>query len=215
MPANRIAVSNLNEVISAGGEKYGPAGVVLRAGELKHWLDGQGFLEAAKRELEQARRDAESIAAAERARGYAEGWAAGSKGAFDLVAQTKAAADAYYQQLEANLAHLVMEIISEVIDGLNKSEAIALAIRKALITLEMPADTAILVAPEALAGVIERLRAMLGTSDGPAISVAADESLGADECRLVSAFSTIDLSLKRQLELLAQSLCSAKIGLKA
>jgi type III secretion system HrpE/YscL family protein len=215
MPANRIPVSNPSETISAGGDKYGPAGAVLRAGELKPWLDGQGFLEAAKRELEQARRNAEEIAAAERARGYAEGWAAGSKGAFDLIARTKAAADTYYGQLEANLAHLVMEIISEVIDGLDRSEAIALAIRKALSTVEIPPETVILVSPESLAGVMDKLKAVLGTSGGPAIAVGADESLGAGECRLVCGFCTIDLSLKRQLDLLAQSLCSAKIGLKA
>jgi type III secretion system HrpE/YscL family protein len=211
-----MPVSNLKEAFSAGGDKkYGPAGAVLRAGELKPWLDGQAFVEAAKQELEQARRDAESIAAAERARGYAEGWAEGSKGAFDLVARTKAAADAYYGQLETNLAHLVMEIISEVIDGLGRSEAIALAIRKALITLEMPPDATILVSPKALPGVMERLTAMLGTSEGPAIAIGADDSLGADECRLVSAFCSIDLSLKRQLDLLAQSLCAARIGLRA
>jgi flagellar biosynthesis/type III secretory pathway protein FliH len=165
--------------------------------------------------LEQARRDAEGIAAAERARGYAEGWAAGSKGAFDLVARTKAAADAYYGQLEANLAHLVMEIISEVIDGLGRNEAIALAIQKALSRVETPPGTVILVSPEALAGVTERLKAMLGASEGPAIAIGADDRLGPDECRLVSEFCAIDLSLKRQLDLLAQSLCSAKIGLKA
>jgi type III secretion system HrpE/YscL family protein len=216
MPANRIPVSNVNEVISPGGIKYRPAGAILRASELKPWLDGQGFLEAAKRELERAQRDAGDIAAAARASGYAEGWAAGSKDAFGLVAQTKAAADAYYGQLEANLAHLVMEIISEVIDGLGRSEAIALAIRKALSRVETPPGTVILVSPGALDGVMERLKTMLGASDeGPAIAIGADESLGPDECRLVSAFCTIDLSLKCQLDLLAQSLCSAKIGLKA
>jgi flagellar biosynthesis/type III secretory pathway protein FliH len=208
-------VSDLSEAISAGGAKRGPAGAILRAAELKPWLDGQGFLEAAKRELEQARRNAEESAAAERARGYAEGWAAGSKGAFDLVARTKAAADAYYGQLEANLAHLVMEIISEVIDGLGQTEAIALAIQKALSRVETPPDTAILVSPGALVGVMETLKAKLGTSgEGPAITIGADDGLGPDECRLVSTYSTIDLSLKRQLDLLAESLCSAKIGLK-
>jgi type III secretion protein L len=209
-------VRNLSEAISAGAPKHGPAGAVLQASELKPWLDGQGFLEAAKRELEQARRGAESIAAAERARGYAEGWAEGSKAAFDLVARTEAAAQAYYSQLESNLAHLVMEIISEVIDGLGRNEAIALAIQKALSQVETPPDTVIQVSPEALAGVMERLKAKLGTTDeGPAIAIGADDSLGPDECRLVSAFCTMDLSLKRQLELLAQSLCAGRIGLKA
>jgi flagellar biosynthesis/type III secretory pathway protein FliH len=208
-------VSNLTEAISADRDKYGPAGAILRGSELKPWLDGQGFREAAKMELEQARRNAEDIAAAERARGYAEGWAAGSKGAFDLIARTKAAADAYYGQLEANLAHLVMEIISEVIGGLGRSEAIALAVRKALSTMETPPETMILVSPEALAGVMERLQAMLGTSEGSTIAIGADDSLAADECRLVCGFCTIDLSLKRQLDLLAQSLSLAKIGLKA
>jgi type III secretion protein L len=209
-------VRNQSEPISAGAPKHGPAGAVLQAGELKPWLDGQAFLETARKELEQARRDAGSIAAAERARGYAEGWAEGSKAALELVARTEAAAGAYHSQLEANLAHLVMEIISEVIDGLGRSEAIALAIQKALSQVDTPPDTVIQVSPEALPGVMERLKAKLGTSgEGPAIAIAADDSLGPDECRLVSAFCTMDLSLKRQLDLLAQSLCAAKIGLKA
>jgi flagellar biosynthesis/type III secretory pathway protein FliH len=214
MSAHKVPVNNLSEIFSNDRLQHGPAGAILRAAEQQPWLEGQSYLEAAKRELGRARREAEDIAAAERARGYAEGWARGSKDVFDLVAQTKAAVDQYYAQLETNLGRLVMEIIAEVVDGLDKSEAIALAMKKALKTTELPAGAALLVSPGVLSGVTERLQGLLGSIENSTIMIEAEGSLAEDECRLVSDFCTIDLSLKRQLDLLAESLCSVKIGIK-
>ena len=132
MATSSKQASNLSEVPVDTAPKYAPAGAILPAGDQQGWIQGESYRNEGKKILEHTLREAENIAASERARGYEEGLNAGSKDLLDLIAQTQSAADEYYKQLEANLPDLVMEIIAEVMDGLDASEAVALAAKKAL-----------------------------------------------------------------------------------
>lgn len=114
--------------------------------------------------------------------------------------------------MEKNLAELVIEVINEVVEGLDKGEAVALAARKVLKEAGSRAETTLLVSPKILNDVKRRLQEFLGSGARPAIAVEPDASLSEDEARLVTEFAAVDLSLKRQLELLGQSLRSAHVG---
>lgn len=213
MTAASTASAELDAWKKAGAVK-GPAGPVLRSEDLRLWLDAQGYLDAAKRVLDEARQRANELAAAERERGYTEGWEAGSKDLFALLAQTKLAIDAYHAQLEANLRELAIQVIREVIDGLDASDAVALAVRKALKTPSLGSEVTLYVAPEVLPHIGGKLEGQLTHSTPSVITLREDAKLSPTDCRLVSEFCSIDLSIDRQLALLADSLRAANIGVR-
>jgi type III secretion protein L len=191
-----------------------PPGAILRAGDLHPWSDGERYLAAAKQVLDQARQRADHVAAAERARGYQEGWDAGSKELFDFLAQTKLAVDAYYAQLETNLRELAIQLLQEIVGELDASDAVASAVRKALNTLSLGDQVTLYIAPEVLSAVREKLEGQLSHSAASAIILRADPKLSPAGCVLASEYCTVDLSLDKQLSLLAGSLRASNIGVR-
>lgn len=193
----------------------GPVGPILRAEDLQLWTEGKGYLAETKQVLDQAHQYVESLAAAERARGYSEGWEAGSKDLFEFMAQTKVAVDAYYAQLEANLRELAIQIIREVVDDLDASDAVAFAARKALKTPSLGAEVTLYVAPEVFPEIREKLEGHLNEAAASVITLRDDPKLSPRGCKLVSDFCTIDVSIDKQLALLADSLRASNVGVRA
>ncbi len=197
-----------------GPAKASPLGPVVRSEDLQLWTDGEGYLAAAKRALDQARQQIEDAAAAARAKGYAEGWDAGSKHLFEFLAKTKAEVDAYHAQLEANLRELAVQVIKDVIGDLDAAEAAAAAVARALKTQELGAEVALHVAPELYRDVRLKLEKSLSGVAASVITLREDPQLSPKGCKLVSDFCTVDVSIGNQLALLAESLRASNIGVR-
>jgi type III secretion protein L len=197
-----------------GPAKASPLGPVVRAEDLHLWTDAQGYLAEAKRALDQAHQQIESASAAARAKGYAEGWAAGSRDLFEFLAQTKVQVDDYHAQLEANLRALAVQVIKEVIGNLDAGDAIAAATARALQTQDLGAEVALHVAPEIYRDVRLKLEKWLNGVSASAITLREDPKLSPKGCKLVSNFCTVDVSIDNQLALLAESLRGTNIGVR-
>lgn len=197
-----------------GPAKASPLGPVVRSEDLHLWTDAQGYLAAAKRALDQAHQQIESAAAAARAKGYAEGWAAGSRDLFEFLAQTKVQVDAYHAQLEANLRELAVQVIKEVIDNLDAGDAIAAAAARALKTQDLGAEVALHVAPEIYRDVRVKLEKCLSGVATSVITLREDPKLSPKGCKLVSEFCTVDVSIDNQLALLAETLRGTNMGVR-
>ncbi len=195
-----------------GPAKASPLGPVVRSEELRLWTEGEGYLAATKRALDQAHQEIESATEAGRAKGYAEGWAVGSKDLFEFLAQTKAQADAYHAQLEANLRDLAVEVIKEVIDNLDVGDAVAAAASRALKTQDLGAEVALHIAPEIYRDVRVKLEKRLSGVTTSVITLLEDPKLSPKGCKLVTSFCTVDVSIDNQLALLAESLRASNIG---
>jgi type III secretion protein L len=189
-----------------------PAGPVLQAGDFQAWSDAQEYLAAAKKVLQEADQKAAELAAAGQAKGYAAGWEEGSKAIFDLVAQTKREIDAYYAQLETTLRELAIQVIREIIGGLDASDAVASAVRKALERPDFGTEVTLYVSPEVFPAVKQKLEGQLGHATISSIILREDPGLSPAGCILTSEFCKVDISLEKQLELLAASLRTAQIG---
>jgi type III secretion protein L len=197
-----------------GPTKASPLGPVIRLEELPVWTEGQGYLAAAKRVLEQAQQQVESAASAAQAKGYAEGFAAGSKDLFELLAQTKAQIDAYHAQLETNLRELAVEVIKEAVGNLDAGQAIAAATARALKTQDLGDEVALHIAPELYHDVRLKLEKCVSGAPTSVITLREDPRLSPKGCKLVSEFCTVDVSIDNQLALLAESLRASNIGVR-
>lgn len=174
-----------------------PTAKIVRAAEESAWRDGFHFLSETQR-----------IQVAERAKGYAEGKAAGARDAGVLVVETAARVDRYLASLESQLAGLTMEIMRRVLLNFSDAELAARAARTALADLREAKAVAIQVHPSTEKEVRKALADLLaGTDDAPpAITIETDPKLAPRGCVLSTEFAVIDASVETQLEAIAEAM---------
>jgi type III secretion protein L len=192
-----------------------PVGAIVRACDLPLWVTGNGYLEAAKEALRDLERELPGIVAEERGRGYEEGWDAGSRDAIGLLARIKTEVDAYYRRLNQEVTDLVIEITRHIIGEMMPSDVVYAAVSKALDTLDPRAELTLYVAPQVFDEVRNKLAAALDSATQSKLALRQDPNLSPSDSRLVSEFGMIDLSVERQLEILASSFRSAGIGIQS
>lgn len=194
--------------------RHSPAGAILRAENLEPWREGDSYRAEAARLLEEAKQEVASLQEEARLKGYSEGWDAGSKDLFDYIAKTKRAVDEYYQHLERTLTEIAIRLMKEILDDLDAGEVVAAAVRRALRTPNLGAEIVLNVAPEVLDDVRSRLEGRLLHSTSSVVNLREDPQLSPTGCKLVSDFCTIDISIDRQLAILAESLRASNIGIR-
>lgn len=187
----------------APGIPKAPTAKIIRAAEETAWRDGFTFLAETQR-----------LQAAERAKGFAEGHAAGAREASALVVETAAKVDRYLASLDGELAGLAFEIIRRVLQDFDDGELVARAARTALTELREAKAVVVQVHPSAEAAARRALADHLsGAEDAPPlIAIEADPRLDPRGCILSTEFAVIDASVEAQLAAIADAMQPAKRG---
>jgi type III secretion protein L len=191
-----------------------PAGRIIRAADLPFWLNGNAYLDAAKAAFEDAQQNIPRIVAGERAKGYEQGRDAGIKDVIDLMAQMQAKAQSHYRRLNQDIAELVIRSVQEIVGAIEPGEAISSTVLKALKALDLGAEFTLYVAPQVFDDVREKLLAALDAATQSKLLLRQDPKLPLTGCRLVSEFGVVDLSIEKQLVILADSLRAAGVGIE-
>jgi type III secretion protein L len=172
---------------------------VLRGQDAAYWTEGYRFLEQARLAY-----------ASERARGYAEGRAAGLAEASASLAETAVKADRYLQSLETGVAELAMAIVRKVLGEFDGAELIARATIQALIAFRNEKALTITVNPQAvpqigktLASHTERLQFEF------AYKIEGDPALPLSACVIATEFEVLEASIDGQLQALLSALTVA------
>lgn len=191
----------------------GPAGAILRYEDAPFWVDGKGYLEAAKAYVAEAKAASAEAAELEKQRGYHDGFKDGAKAAVELVAKTRTAVDEYYAKLSVTLTELVISILKDALGEIDASQIVALSVGKAVKGIDLSPDMTVLVTP----GLINDVRSRLSASEDrdilSVLNFKEDARLPSNSCRIVSEFGTIDLSVDRQISILIESLRTAGVGI--
>ncbi|MCJ2013127.1 type III secretion system stator protein SctL [Methylobacterium sp. J-076] len=185
-----------------------PTGPVVPAGETGLWGEAAQALAAARAHEAEVREWAREFLEQERARGHAEGRAAGAEEAARLVAETAARAADHLAALERDLPALVHGLVAGIVGAFEPGDRIARAVRHALDRLRPDAQAVLRVSP----GEIEPVRAALEGPDGLPLRIEGDPSLAPGECTLRSAVGRVELGVEAQLRALRRGLLKVEDG---
>ena len=173
-----------------------PSAKIIRAGEESAWRDGFQFLAETQR-----------VQAAERAKGYAEGRAAGAKDASVLLLNTADEVARYMAAVEPQLARLAFDIVRRVLGNFDDAELVARAARTALAEFREAKAVTIRVHPDAQQHVQTALfDVLIGDDAAPAITVEADPRLDPRGCVLATDIAVVEASIETQLAAIAEAM---------
>lgn len=174
-----------------------PGVKVIRAAEEGAWRDGFRFLTEIR-----------SLQAAERAKAYAEGKAAGNLEASKLVAETSAKVQGYLASLDKQVAQLAFDIVRRIMSEFDDRELVARAARNALADFREAKSVTIKVHPSAESHVRRAIADLVGSSgeEGLAVSVETDTEIGERICVLSTEFAVVEATVETQLAAIAQAM---------
>jgi len=185
----------------------GPGARILRAADAGLWQEGYRFLAAAREAAANLEDSVRSARDEGYQKGFAEGYAAGSVEATELVLRTTLSVDRYVAGLEAEIASLAMNIVQRVIGKLDAPDLVARAAAQAVSEFRDEKAVKIAVHPTAVDSVKAALAAL--PEDGrPSATVEGDAALSEQACLLVSDFAVVNASIESQLRALAANLTS-------
>ncbi|MDZ4791460.1 MAG: FliH/SctL family protein [Hyphomicrobiales bacterium] len=218
MPHDRVPIKPPAAQASGRPFKFRPAGQVIRAEDVPIWSEGKTYLNAAKEVYQEARQRADDRIKNEMNEGYAIGLQRGAKDIIDLLVQTQAGVERYHSHLQTTLADLTIQVLKEVLDGLDASDAVSAAVQRALKTINLGPELVLKVAPDVIEAVRVKLKPMLQPGVTPRVILREDTTLTAKSCILITEFGSIDLSIDTQLTILSESLhkhCTQEYSFRA
>ncbi|KAI95313.1 hypothetical protein T281_06225 [Rhodomicrobium udaipurense JA643] len=192
-----------------------PVGAILRADEMKTWEEGRAWLVSARRACRDVEETLPGILAEEKAKARHEGRDEGLRDAIALMAEMNAKAVGHYTRIREEFTSLVIRAAGEIIGELPPADAVSATVLKTLRTLDLGAEFALYVSPEVFDDVRDRLSRALDPTTKAKLFLRQDPKFSATECRLVSEFGLVELSLDKQFDILAESLRAAGIGVEA
>lgn len=181
-----------------------PAARILRAEHVDLWIDGYAFLQAAKDQAQAIRHDSEHWLQQARAEGFESARQQGAEEVSALLGETSLKVDAWLAGLESSLADLALNIVREVLDGMDDAERIMRCTRKALSAFRQDQALTLFVCRHDAEAVRQQVR--LQGAGLPAIAVDADDQLQAGQARLSSPVGSVELGLEAQLQNLRRNL---------
>lgn len=181
-----------------------PALRIIRAEQADLWIDGYAFVRAAEAQAQSIREDSAQWLEKVREEGFEHARQQGAEEVAMLLAQTSAKADAWLSGLEISLADLALNIVREVLDGMDDAERILRCTRKALTAFRQDQGLTLFVPSLQVEAVRARLKADLDHL--PPLAVEADEQLPAGHARLSGPVGSVELGLDAQLSNLRRSL---------
>ena len=174
-----------------------PGVKIIRAGEEAAWRDGFRFLAEVR-----------TLQAAERAKAYAEGKAAGNLEAGKLVAETSAKVQKYMASLDKEVAQLAFDIVRRILSEFDDRELVARAARNALADFREAKSVTVKVHPSAEIHVRRAITDLIGSGgeEGFAVSIETDTDIGERICVLSTEFAVVEATVETQLAAIAQAM---------
>ncbi len=186
-----------------------PHARILRAAEASAWLNGYGFLDAARREARQLRDASRRAYELERARGYEEGKAQGSAEAARLVSEAAIKVDRYLGTIKGEVAILALDVVKRMLGEFDVSMLVAKAASHAVAQIRRAKYLKVRVHPNAAAMVQNELDALMRASDvALTVEISADDTLDPSACAVSTDIAVIDASIEAQLAAIAAALAS-------
>jgi type III secretion protein L len=185
-----------------------PTGPIVPAAEVGIWSEARAGLAAVRQHALDTRDWANDLVAQERARGYAEGRAAGAEEAARLLAETAQRSTAHLAALERGLPDLVHGLVADILGRFEPGDLVARAVRHAVERLRPEAEAVLRCAP----GDVEAMRDALGDAAASPLRIEPDPALAPGECCLRSAVGSVELGIEAQLRALRAGLATAAPG---
>ena len=169
-----------------------PGVKIIRKRDEAAWRDGYRLLAQAK-----------EIYESERAKGFAEGKAAGTQEAAKIVIETAEKVDRYLAALDQEVAALAMDIVRRILGQYDQANLVAQATAQAIADLRHEKALKITVHPSVHQQVMEVI-ARSGRQN--TIQVDSDPTAAPDRCLIASEFAVVDASIETQLATIAAAL---------
>ncbi|MFQ3455894.1 type III secretion system stator protein SctL [Bradyrhizobium sp. UFLA01-814] len=179
-----------------------PLGPLIAARDLEIWQEAAEARAAAERHLQRVRSWARRAYQSERARGHAEGLAAGAEEMAQLVAQAAAETAQKHAVLEEELPQLVMEMVTDLLGAFDPGEMLARTVRHAIQRKYGGAELSLHVSSMDADALAHEFAACDGREGRPMVRIVSDPALSPHECVLRSEFGNVDLGLAAQLRAL-------------
>lgn len=178
-----------------------PPGRILRREDAQAWLDGYGFLSAARAEAQRLVSEAEQVQANAQAQGFEHGLREGREHLAASLAEQQARLQRWLAQAHSELADLALGITRQLVGELSGAERIAALARVALNDFAQGQALRVQVPPTEL----EHARQALNQA-GLGLAVEVDDLLHAGQARLVGPLGSVELGLEAQLQQLRRAL---------
>ncbi|MGO4723638.1 MULTISPECIES: type III secretion system stator protein SctL [unclassified Inquilinus] len=187
---------------------------VLKAASLRQWHDATRFLAEAEAHAARLRAEADAAFADGKARGHAEGLAAGQQEAATLLTATGVQIDRYFAGLDQTLADLVQQTIERILGGFDRRELVLQAVAHGLRQARLDHAATLRVAPELVAALRDRLADPAQDLGDIArrVTVESDPGLAGDTCVMVTRYGHVELGIDAQLRALRDGLRRAGPG---
>lgn len=178
-----------------------PPGRILRREDAPAWLDGYGFLNAARAQAEHLVSQAGHVQANARAQGFEQGLREGREQLAAAMAEHQANLGRWLAQAQVEVADLALGIARQLVGELNGGERILALARTAINDFAHGQALRMQVAPTDLAHARQAL-----SQAGLGLAVEADDLLRAGQARLVGPLGSVELTLEAQLQQLRRAL---------
>ncbi len=197
-----------------GGQiKPSPETRIVRAGEYATLLSAVEILDYARAEAERIKKDAQTVYAEQKKKGYEDGITEGQLQQAEKMLETGLQAVEYLQGLERKIVEVVTIALRKIVGEMDEKELIVRIVRNALDQVRGRQRVLIRVSPEDEPYVREALAPMLTrvSAAQAMLDVVPDQRLTAGACMLESEMGVMDASLEVQLKAIESSLMS-RIG---
>ena len=188
---------------------FGQEAKIVRREDSSAWLEGNAYLEKAKKRLEEAQREASKIKEQAWQQGYREGRLAGMQEIQLLISEAQDSVKSFQRNLERQAADLALAIARKAVGSVDISDAIVNGAAEALASFKPDSDVALIV-PAALQDKIRakmaQIRLAAGDGGPRQVDVRSDAGLRGFQAFLVDESASVDLSMPAQLEAVENSL---------
>ena len=184
-----------------------PTSPLLRAVEVRAWLDSQELLARAKSDAEEIRDSAQQTYDEYCRRGYADGLQRARLEEAERIVDVAGRTIDYLASLESEMVELVVTAMKKIFAEFDEYDRVLIVVRAALSALRKQKQMTLRAAPLQIAGIKKRLSDLL--ADHPNvefIEVLPDERLSGDSCVLESEIGSVETSVDAQIEVLRKSL---------
>ena len=187
-----------------------PTSRILKRADHVLILEGQQIIDAAQREADLIRQQAETDAELKRQEGFAKGEAEGKAILADQILSTMSQSAAYFTKVELAMVDLVMRAVRHVLGEMDQREVIERVVRRALETTRNENQVTVRVAPAQAEHLKSRLQEMVQSFPKiQFLDIQPDSRLPDQGCVLETEIGVVDATLEAQLKAIEKALIRA------
>ncbi|MBK9953532.1 MAG: HrpE/YscL family type III secretion apparatus protein [Candidatus Competibacteraceae bacterium] len=184
-----------------------PGRRVLKARDYLAYAEAEAIVEAARRQADALRVEAEQAYEAEKQRGYQDGHDEGKLETAEQIMDVLGSTVEFYAGIEQRTGQIVMQMARKILGEFDDETLTFRVVRNALAVVRNQKQITLRVAPEQVEALKARTDALLnGFPSIHFVDVVADRRLRAGDCILETEIGVVDASIEVQLKALERSL---------